>query len=132
VGFGVLPTCISDNKKPAGFLVSGGFSSKALLCGSVENRYHLSVAVGMKFHFSITKGKECEVLAHANVLARVKTGSALAQDNVPRNDGLAAKFLDSQTLAVAVASVLGGALPFFVCHLKFSFSLGSTSEPGKP
>src|SRR5690606_3160172 len=57
------------------------------------------------------------VLADADVVARVVLGAALADDDVAREDGLAAVALDTQSFGFGVAAVTGTAAGFFVCHV---------------
>src|SRR5471032_3371756 len=57
-----------------------------------------------------------EVAANADVAAGVHLGAHLPDDDVARNDGLAAVNLDAAVLPRGVAPVPRRALSFFVCH----------------
>jgi hypothetical protein len=65
---------------------------------------------------AVLEGKERPVAAHADILARMQLRTALADEDVARDDGLAAKSLDAEPLRVAFASVGGGSLAFLVRH----------------
>src|SRR5690606_18641084 len=70
----------------------------------------------VKLHHAISQGEQREVAAHSDVAARMELGAALAHDDVATKHGLAAELLDAQPLAVAVATVLAGALSFLMGH----------------
>src|SRR4029079_6059707 len=55
--------------------------------------------------------------------------AALADQNVARDDALAAVFLDPPTLAVRIATVPGGALSLLVCHDAFTFVSFNGAQP---
>jgi len=70
---------------------------------------------------AILEGKEGPIAAGADVLASVQLGAALTDDDIASNDLLAAKDLNAEALAVAVATVAGGSLSFLMCHGSGSF-----------
>lgn len=74
----------------------------------------------VELHFSRSQGEKSEVPAQTDVVAGVVLGAPLAEDDVAGQHGFAAKLLDAEALAVAVSSVLGSSLSFFVCHEKKS------------
>ena len=74
-------------------------------------------AVGfVEFHPALGQGKQGEIPSHAHIFARPVLSASLANDNVSRNDVFSAVFFDPQHFRVAVATVLGGALSFFMSH----------------
>src|SRR5262249_45254922 len=56
------------------------------------------------------------IAAHADALARMKLRAALAHDDVARHDDLAAKFLDAQPPARAIAAIARRAACFLMSH----------------
>ena len=62
----------------------------------------------------VFQSKQGEVAAHADICPGVVAGAALAHDDVTGNDGLAAKFFHAEALGIAVASVAGSSLSFFM------------------
>jgi hypothetical protein len=65
---------------------------------------------------AIHQRKQGPIPAGADVLARVKSCPALANDNAPRGDKFTTKALNAKTLAVAVASVPCAATTLLMCH----------------
>ena len=57
------------------------------------------------------------VLAHTYVDTVVKTGAALAHDDIAREDRLAAVDLDAEAFAFGIAAVAGTTACFLVSHL---------------
>ena len=72
-----------------------------------EDVHHAASAVRAEFHGAGGKCEQRVVLAAADVGARVKVRSTLADDDLACADNLTAETLDAQTLRVAVASVSG-------------------------
>lgn len=70
---------------------------------------------------AVLEGEECIVLAHAHVVARVEPCAALAYENAAGENVFAVEFLYAASLCVGIASVLGGTLTFFVCHILNAF-----------
>lgn len=62
----------------------------------------------------VDEGEERVVFAHADVRTGVILRAALAQDDIARDDALAAELLHAQTLALGVAPVARRAEPFLV------------------
>jgi hypothetical protein len=58
------------------------------------------------------------IATESNVLSGHKLCAALADNDVAGDDHLAAKSLDAETFADAVAAVLDATLSFFVSHLE--------------
>ena len=88
---------------------------KLLLSG---NRIDVDATTGpIESHVAIDQGENGVVAAKADVLARHELGPALANNDIACNDGFAAKSLNAESLAYAVATVLYAALSFFMCHL---------------
>ena len=69
-------------------------------------------------HIAIDQCENCVIAAEADVFAGLKFRAALTDDDVPRDNHLAAKSFDAAPLADAIAAILDAALSFFVCHLK--------------
>ncbi len=65
---------------------------------------------------AVGKREQRMVLAHADVLARMELGAALAHDHVARFDLLAAEQLDAEPLARRVATVARRTACFLVSH----------------
>jgi len=68
-------------------------------------------------HQPISQGKERIIAAEADVLARLKLGAMLADQNRAGADGLTGESLDTEILRVRVSTVAGRALPFLMCHV---------------
>jgi len=67
-------------------------------------------------HASVDQGEDGVVAAEADILARDKLGAALPNNDIARDDGFAAKFLNAEPFADAVAPVFDAALSFFMGH----------------
>ena len=65
---------------------------------------------------AVGKGEEGVVPAHADVVAGVEFGAALADEDGAGEDELAAVAFHAEALAVAVAAVACRSLTFFMCH----------------
>jgi hypothetical protein len=63
---------------------------------------------------AIAQGKQGVVFPQTDVLAWVDLGADLTNEDCTGVYGLAAKYLDASPLTVAVATVAGTPLPFFV------------------
>ena len=46
-------------------------------------------------------------------------GTSLPEDNITSENGFSAEFFDAQAFTVAVSSVLGSSLSFFMCYEKW-------------
>jgi hypothetical protein len=75
------------------------------------------IEANLPFHQRIDR----EVATNAHVLATVPLGAALANDDFARDHVFAAEFLNAESLALTVASVLDGALTFLVSHKEVSW-----------
>ncbi len=67
---------------------------------------------------AVGKGEESVVPSHADVVAGMEFGAALADENGTGEDKLAAETFHPEPLAVAVAAVARRSLTFFMCHDK--------------
>src|ERR1700677_1726832 len=128
------PSCPPGSWEPVGF-----YSTPPLFFGlgflSRNDRYARSTArVGLKQHFPLDKGEKRMVLAHADIGAGMPLGAALAHDDVPPEDGLAAEFLPAEPPAFRVAPVAGGPACLFMRHLSGSdlIRLFWPRRPGRP
>src|SRR6185312_15304805 len=79
---------------------------------------HLDLAAraGSEGDDAVGSGEQGVVAADANVLAGVHLGAALADQDVARQNLLAAEALHAEALAVGIAAVARGAACFLVCH----------------
>ena len=101
--------------RSAGRVDSGKTLSRSLVGDDVYETVLL-----VELNLAGRKGKEGKILTQTYVLPRVVFGSALAQNDVSRQDGFPAEFLDPEPLAVAVPAVFGSTLSFFVRHDRIS------------
>tara|TARA_R110002072_G_scaffold147105_2_gene294314 strand:+ start:74 stop:337 length:264 start_codon:yes stop_codon:yes gene_type:complete len=67
-------------------------ASGLLLYGYID----LSATFLGKFNITLGNGEDGVILAYANIVARVPFGAALAQNDVARDDFLAAIFFDAK------------------------------------
>jgi hypothetical protein len=65
---------------------------------------------------AVGEGEEGVIAAHADVIAGVELGAALADEDGAGGNELAAVTFHAETLAVAVAAVACRSLTFFMCH----------------
>ena len=97
--------CMVRNKKgPAGPLQV----RRAAVSGDRAHVDVFAITVHRKLYDAVGQCEERVVFAHADVLARANARSALADQDVARNDDLTAEALDTQALRVGVAAVPGG------------------------
>lgn len=89
-------------------------ASFGLVGSSKLDVYTSSGAV--EFHLAISQGKNRIVASEPDVAAGLEFGAALANNNIARDHRFAAEFLNTETLALAVASVLDASLSFFMGH----------------
>jgi len=73
--------------------------------------------------------KQGVILAHTHIVAGVELGPTLTNKDVTGDDLLATKFLDAQTLGIAIAAILNRAAAFFMCHCRDS-SIGNERLTG--
>src|SRR5215475_16020420 len=86
-------------------------------------------AVVLELHDAVDERVDRVVRAEADVPARVPFGAALADDDVPGHDLLAAVLLDAAVFRVGVASVARGADALFMCHSKPRSAEGNVVDP---
>ena len=67
-------------------------------------------------HATVHKGEQCVIPAATDTEAWMHLRSALADDDVASNHGLAAELLNAEALAARLATVLDGTLSFFMGH----------------
>lgn len=65
---------------------------------------------------AINESEKRVIATDANTESWVNLRAALTDENVPSDDDLAAEFFHAETLAAGVATVLDGALSFFMGH----------------
>ena len=71
----------------------------------------------LKFDNPRFGGEEGVIIASADVEAGLELCSTLANDDGPGFCGLSAVELDASELGIGVATVFGGTLSFFMCHI---------------
>ena len=93
-----------------------GIKSDRMLVG-----IHRNPPMGpVPLHTTFGQCEKSEVPAHSDILARVHLCPSLSHNDISREHNFAVVFLDAETPARAVAPILRGALPFFVCHILIS------------
>ena len=75
-----------------------------------------TAAVLVELDRAVFQREQSPIAADADIDTREKFAAALTDENAASGDNRAAKFFDTETFAVAVASVLYAALTFFMCH----------------
>ncbi len=65
---------------------------------------------------TVNEGEESVISAATDAQARMDFGATLADDDVTSDDNLAAEFFHAEALAAGIATVLDGALSFFMGH----------------
>ena len=70
----------------------------------------------IEFYLAVLEGEKGEIATTAHIASRMVFGSALTHDYVARYDAFAAELFYSEALAIAVATVTGSALSFFMSH----------------
>lgn len=105
----------NQHEKRRGFPRLLKFTARSGLqrCWSVDVH---TTTIFVEADIAIHKGENGVIPAKADIATRGPFGAALADDDVASNDGLAAEFLDAETLALAVATVFDGTLSFFMGH----------------
>ena len=66
---------------------------------------HLALRLTGEFHLAVDQGEDRVVTAQADVVARIPLSASLTNQNVARDDGLAAEFFDAQAPAFSIAAV---------------------------
>ena len=99
--------CPAIRNRELACLIRGGFLGN-----------HVDAASALvELHVAIGQREQRPVTPHTDIAAGVKLGAALADDNVAGDHCLPTKFLHTQSLACAVATVAGTALSFLMCHV---------------
>jgi len=80
---------------------------------------------------TVNESPDRVIASEANIATRSELSATLAKDDVTGDDGLAAKFFHTETLADAVASVFDTALSFFMGHEILLGGDGFDFETGK-
>jgi hypothetical protein len=84
--------------------------------GSSNNVDNTAAAGSAEFHNTGLQCKESVVFASTNIGARVKVGSALANNDFTGIDGLTTETLYAKTLGITVATVARAGRTFFMSH----------------
>ena len=77
----------------------------------------------VEFDLSGGESVESEIFAQSDVASGMIFGSALAENDISSQYGLATKFFYPKPLTVAVPAVFGSTLSFFMCHVRISLEL---------
>src|SRR5436190_4461335 len=113
---------IEQTKKGSGWAAPLAFRrlGKRLFGGLRRSRLDRNIGTTAKafaeLHRALFKREQRVVAAHADTLAGMKLGAALAHDDVAGDHDLAAEFLDAEPPAGAVAAVAGRAACLFMRH----------------
>ena len=70
----------------------------------------------IEIDFAVLEGEKGEVATTAHIASGMVLGATLTHDYVARDDIFATKLFYSEALAIAVATVTGSALSFFMSH----------------
>src|SRR5579862_4487337 len=111
------------HSKASGERLFGGLSrrfvSRMIVSRARHDRDELAAADPLaKLDGARLQRKERVVGAHADLVAGMELGAALAHQDVAGDDDLAAELLDPEPLTGTVAAVARGAARLFVCHLE--------------
>ena len=89
-----------------------------MLLRSVYDTNELPIlrTLALELHKSVLLGEQGVIAAEANILASVDTCATLANDDISGNNFLAAVDFDAQAFTLRIATVLGTAACFFMCH----------------
>src|SRR3546814_3846492 len=102
------------------------------LGGSSDHADVGAVAGLAELHPALGDGEDRVIPAEADILARMHLGAALADDDVPGDDGLAPELLHAEATALGVAPVAGAAAGFLVRHRSISLSRGAQAPAVMP
>src|SRR5271157_1126121 len=92
----------------------------ALLGGSrqrLDRHMHPILGPALELNLAVDQREDGVIAPEADILSRLPLGATLAEDDVARNNHLAAVLLDAEPPAFGVAAVARGAACLFVCHL---------------
>lgn len=98
---------------------------KTSLCG--ENVHHFTAAFHIELNGAVSGRKDRIVAADPGIVPGEEFRSALTYDDRTGCNKLTAVTLDTQVFGVAVTTVVGASLTFFMCHI-YSFSVFSTDS----
>lgn len=82
--------------------------SYPLFCGFREQiNGHIFAAefTLVEIHFAVDEREQRVILTHTDIAARVGTGSALADNNIARDNSFTAEFFHAKTAACGIAAV---------------------------
>src|SRR5262249_26799 len=97
-----------------------------VICGHGREYRHDGSLAGSGFEggSAVDGRKDRMVDAHTHTRAGMPFGAALANNDVAGEHSFAAELLDAETTASGIATVLGRAACFLVCHSSSSLFLG--------
>src|SRR5207248_2905721 len=93
-----------------------------LRLGGLDVHVDAIAASLLVLHGALDDRVEREIATHLDAASRMHPATDLADEDVPRHDGLPAEHLDAPVLPRRVSPVARGALTFFVRHCCASFS----------
>jgi hypothetical protein len=109
----------SIKKAPAG----GAFLQLFEIVASSRNHadgFAISGATNLEFYAAIGRCEQGMVSTHADVIACVKLGTALANNDVTSQNVLTAELFHAQAFGFRFAAVSGTTRCFLMCHCLFS------------
>src|SRR5665213_443635 len=77
---------------------------------------HLVARFATKLDRAVDQREDRVIAAQSDIGAGMPFGAALADQDVPSDNALAARLLDPEAASFSVASVAGRSACFFVCH----------------
>jgi hypothetical protein len=91
--------------------------------------HHVTVqrALDGELNVAIGRGKQGVILAHADVVAGVELGAALANDDGACAHQFATEGLDTQHLWLGITAVSRRAAAFFLCHVALLLNLAQAA-----
>src|SRR5882762_8531059 len=107
-----------------------GFPGRHGLRLRVDRDLHAALAPPRELHDAVLQREQRVVLAAPHVQSRGHRGAALADNDVPRADPLAAEPLHAQTLRRGVAAVLAAGYSLFMRHDLLAFPDAASRCPG--
>jgi hypothetical protein len=90
----VIPLSGPPSQAPSVFATGSLFGG---LGGWQHVHEHAATGLLLKGNFALDKGKKCVILAHADILAGMNFGAALAHDDVAGVNRFAAELLHAKT-----------------------------------
>lgn len=83
---------------------------------SFDRQHVYTSAFTVKTHHPFRHGIKCEIVAHADIFARVELRSDLAYENIAGDDPFTSESLYAPSLGVGITTVATGTLTLLMCH----------------